>query len=607
MAETPRSVLYTQLLRRHPDHSMASKKSIITLNIGSQRVGMGLFGTTSKGGLILQNYQFAELLGDPATDAARIPQVRVAVNDLAERMGVKNQHVRYAISGHSVFSRFVKLPALDEDQVEQIVEFEAQQNVPFPIDEVVWDYQLVESGAGGEVEVVLVAIKSDAMTEINDAVEDSGLLTMTVDVAPMAIYNAFRYNNPDVSTPVVLIDVGARTTNLIYMDGGRVFTRSIPVGGTASTAAIAKEFEIGFADAEERKKTDGFVALGGGYADHEDPEIATMSKVIRNTMTRLHAEIVRTTSAFRQQGGGAPQVAYLCGGSASLPYLREFFNEKLNIPVEYFNPVTNITIGPKVDAEHLGAEAHTLAELVGLALRDVASCPMEIDLVPERVEARKDLERRKPFLITAGVGLLAMLAAGGVYFAKAKSLTAKEFSGLKAEYDTLSGFATKIRKEDNALAEAREKNLPLETAVFGRTRQVELLNYLNSHFSGDKIWITQIEPTVDGIAVENLNQLYSESAERLFGFEEPNAPNEKNPPKRKVINGLRIYGLYRDNVSNVFQFEESLRKDKGATAMFDIENKKSDEILEVQSGKSGEIYAEMFQFQLPLKETIYTN
>ena len=88
-----------------------------------------------------------------------------------------------------------------------------------------------------------------------------------------------------------------------------MFTRSIPVGGAATTSAIASEFNMPFADAEERKKQDGFVSLGGAYAEHEDPGIAAMSKVIRNTMTRLHSEIARTTSAYRQAGGSAPVTA----------------------------------------------------------------------------------------------------------------------------------------------------------------------------------------------------------------------------------------------------------------------------------------------------------
>jgi type IV pilus assembly protein PilM len=123
-----------------------------------------------------------------------------------------------------------------------LVTFEAQQHVPFPLNEVVWDYELIEGAA--DKEVVIVAIKSDALDEINGAVNDCGLGTAEVDVAPMALYNAFRstYGHPE--EPILLIDIGAKTSNLLYIEGKRFFTRSIAIGGSAITAAIAKEYNI---------------------------------------------------------------------------------------------------------------------------------------------------------------------------------------------------------------------------------------------------------------------------------------------------------------------------------------------------------------------------
>src|SRR5205807_356430 len=164
----------------------------------------------------------------------------------------------------SVFARFVKLPAVEEEKIERIIAFEAQQNVPFPIDEVVWDYQLIGGGGDEQVQVVLVAIKADLLDEINAAVEETGLRTKIVGVA----------------------------------------------------------------------------SLGGAYAEPADPEIARVSKLMRSTMTRLHAEVMRSISHYRaQQQGNAPERVFLCGGSASTPYMREFFREKLHVPIEFFNPL----------------------------------------------------------------------------------------------------------------------------------------------------------------------------------------------------------------------------------------------------------------------------
>src|SRR5205814_787887 len=127
-------------------------------------------------------------------------------------------------------------------------------------------YQLIGGGGDEQVQVVLVAIKSDLLDGINGAVEATGLRTAIVDVATMAIYNAFRYNYADLSGCSLVVDIGARTTNLLFIEPQKIFSRSIPVGGGSITTAIAKEFNEPFAAAEFRKKRDGFVSSGGAYA-----------------------------------------------------------------------------------------------------------------------------------------------------------------------------------------------------------------------------------------------------------------------------------------------------------------------------------------------------
>jgi type IV pilus assembly protein PilM len=229
---------------------MAAPNRILALDFGTQTVGFAEFQTGRDGGLILTNYKAGELMGDPAVDSTRLAQAKMAITDIVATNRYKGQNVNYAVSAQSVFTRFVKLPSVGEDQVDQIVGFEAQQNVPFPIDEVVWDYQLVDQGNAAEVEVVLVAIKSDLLDDINASVEDAGLKTAIVDVSPMAIYNAYRYNYGELQDCSLILDIGARTTNLIFVEPRKVFSRSIPIGGTKVTEAIAKDFNEPYAAAE---------------------------------------------------------------------------------------------------------------------------------------------------------------------------------------------------------------------------------------------------------------------------------------------------------------------------------------------------------------------
>ena len=277
---------------------MADQQSIIALNIGSQRISMGVLAPTKKG-LILKKYAATSILADPATEAARIPQVKLAIKELAKGLKVDKQKAAYALSGQSVFVRFVKLPPIEED-MDDLVRFEAQQNVPFPIDEVVWDWEKLETD-GIEQEVVLVAIKADSLNDLNSVVADTGLGTRLVDSAPTALYNSFRYNYPGLEECVLLLDIGAKTSNLIYADGKKFFTRSVSIGGANITSAIAKEYNVSFVEAENSKLSSGLVTLGGSHADQLDDATAALGTVVRNALTRLTAEIQRTNTLFRSQ------------------------------------------------------------------------------------------------------------------------------------------------------------------------------------------------------------------------------------------------------------------------------------------------------------------
>src|SRR5437660_844496 len=321
---------------------MTKATRIISLNLGSQTIGLAEFQAQPQGGLVLQNYLLREVLIDPASEDIRHPQISAALREMMAELQIRHEAVNYAVSAQAVFARFVKLPAVEEEKVERIIAFEAQQNVPFPIDEVVWDYQLIAGGGDEQVQVVLVAIKTDLLDEINGAVEETGLRTAIVDVATMALYNAFRYNYSDLSGCSLLVDIGARTTNLLFIEPDRIFSRGVSIGGASVTSAIAKEFNEPFASAEFRKKRDGFVGLGGAPSEPGNLEAARISKIVRGTMTRLHAEMMRSISHYRaQQHGNAPERLFLCGGGTSAPSIKEFFQEKFKVPVEFFNPLRN--------------------------------------------------------------------------------------------------------------------------------------------------------------------------------------------------------------------------------------------------------------------------
>jgi type IV pilus assembly protein PilM len=512
---------------------MAAPNRILSLNLGTQTVSIADFKAGPSGGLVLTNYKTSELLSDPALpDATRLAQTKLTLGEMVGGLAFKSQKVNYAISSQAIFTRFVKLPSVGEEQVDQIVTFEAQQNVPYPMAEVVWDYQLVDSGEVGQVEVVIVAIKADLLDEINDAVESSGLKTTTVDVAPMALYNAFRYNYSDQAGCTLIIDIGARTTNLIFIEPNKVFSRSIVnQGGNTITQAIAKDFNESFTDAENRKRRDAFVSLGGSYADPDDPEVARVSKIVRNTMTRLHAEIARSISFYRQQQHGEkPSQVLLCGGTASLPYMREFFHEKLQLPVEFLNPLRNVAVeSTNLNLEEVGRHAHTLGELVGLALRGVSNCPMALNLRPASVVKRHRLAEQRPYILLAGICVLLALAVWWLYFQRASKITEDVAATVTAKSQPLKNVENKMKAAQTEIKKQEEVAEPFIQAVRERDYWTTIIADINSRLPNEYIWITN------------------------FGLEETTAENTPTPPPKGGPNQkgqpvrVLVKGLYAEN------------------------------------------------------------
>ncbi|WP_367871307.1 Amuc_1101 family PilM-like pilus complex protein [Luteolibacter sp. Populi] len=494
---------------------MADNQSSIALNIGSQRVSMAVFEPSKSGSsLVLKAYDSETVLADPATEPSRPAQISYAIGQLAQRLKAGKGKVRYAVSGQSVFTRFVKLPPLGDDDIEQLVTFEAQQHVPFPLEEVAWDYEILESS--GEKEVVIVAIKAESLDELNESVTSTGLTTAEVDVAPMALYNAFRAAYPNVTEPVLLIDIGAKATDLLYIEGKRFFTRSVNRGGVSITSAIAKEYGVPFAEAEGHKTHGGLVALGGGHTEQLDETTAALASTIRNALGQLPAEIARTTNYYRSQhGGNAPKLVILAGGGANLPYTKEFFEEKLHLPVEFFNPVSAISVGKNVDTEKLGREAHLMGELIGLGLRSIGKSAINIDLVPTKVQAARTAEKQKPFFIGAAALFLAGLAAWGVLGTLAKANAEAKLKSLNEQKDKLAAIYNPIQgqfKEQDKLVALASQYTKTEEE---RTFWLGALQEVQAAFASNVVWITDFDP--------------------LYGHS-PLAPKAENKP-RSVVKG----------------------------------------------------------------------
>jgi type IV pilus assembly protein PilM len=612
---------------------MAAAQKIVSVDLGTSTLKVGEFAVGRGGALTLLRFGVSDLGLDPNKEQDRGPLITATLAKMFKELGVRGREVQLSISGQSAFIKFIKLPPVAADQVEQVVAFEAQQNVPFPITEVTWDYQMMPNrGSGTESEAVIVAIKKDVLEGEVSAVEKAGVKIHQVDIAPFAMLNAFRYSEPQTDECALIIDMGARSTNLIFVEKGSFWIRNVPIAGNQISQSICNEMQEPFIAAEMLKKGKGFVSLGGVYADPDDIDAARISKLIRSTMTRLHVDINRSIAYYRTTlGGSAPKRVFLTGGSSQLPYLDLFIAEKLNLPVAFFNPLRNVTLSPQVNTPKLQQDNCHTGELVGLALRLTGSCPAELTLVSPTLAERASKKRKQPFFFAALVAwILLFVCIAALYW--------QEINLTKQTTDVLTGKTSGLRTLAPQVVALSEQNNELRATLdlavrLGQQRDAwpALLNALNDKIP-DGVWITQLTPAFDARAGgAGGGPGGRPGGGRPGGFGGPGGPNGRFPGGRPTeaaatpgrgndalgglaapteqINVLVINGLYQANdktskiePARLGDFVQALSD----LPQFDVDPKKQSETLvSFQTAETNPgSFAQGFSMHLKLKQPI---
>jgi len=509
---------------------MAKNKRILALDVGTSRLKLGEFLVEKDGALTLINFGSADLGMDPSDEDSRSVYIVNTIQELMEERGIAPAPTMVAVPGQSVFSRYVKLPQVEPDKIFQIVQYEAAQNVPFPIEEVVWDYQLIGQDAD-ELDVLLVAMKQELIDDIAQSIGEAGLNTDLVDVAPMAITNAYRHSYSDQHGCALVLDMGARSTDLIFIEGDRVFNRSIPIAGNTITQAVMKEFNVSFDDAEEMKKEHAFVAFGGAYERHDDPTVDAVSKCVRSVMTRMHAEINRSINFYRgQQGGSKPEHLLLTGGTSTIPHIDTFLNEKLNLPVEYLNPFAAIQVAPEVDEGELSAEGYGMSEVVGLGLRSSMVCPIELNLMPPEIIKQKKLRKKQPVFVTAAALIALSVLVASLFQLVAANKKAAHLDEVDRQVQNLKQIENQVKQASRSLETVNTDIAALTGLHEQRGAWSELLKGIGESIPAKGIWITGLSALpVEQEAVE-------ENSRRRFQADEQ--PEETPKLGTIIIEGL---------------------------------------------------------------------
>ncbi len=345
----------------------SATKPLAGLDIGSSSVKLVQLRESGKG-FRLVTLGVRPLPQEAIVDGAVIDGGIIAdtIRDLVKETRLRVKDVAISVSGHSVIIKKIKVPAMSEEELEQNIQFEAEQYVPFDPSEVNMDFVILgDSGEEGKMDVLLVVVKKDIINDLTNVVRDAGLNPVVVDVDVFALENMYETNYMLAPDEVVaLVNVGAAVTNInIIRDGLSIFTRDVSMGGNQFTEAIQKQLSVSFDEAEALKRGE---AVAGKNADD-------VAGILKGIAGNLASEVQRSLDFFYSS---SPEVRInrvsLSGGGAKAPGLVPAIEERLNIQVEMVNPLASIAYNrKKFDEAYIGQVGPSLGIGVGLAIRKV--------------------------------------------------------------------------------------------------------------------------------------------------------------------------------------------------------------------------------------------
>jgi type IV pilus assembly protein PilM len=347
---------------------MAKSKLAVGLDIGSSSVKLVQL-REKKGGYTLQAFGASRLPPETIVDGALMNSAAVvqAIQELISEQKVKAKDVAIGVRGHSVIIKKIQLPRMSQDELDDSIQWEAEQYIPFDVKDVNIDTQILtpQGDAAGQMDVLLVAAKKDMINDYTSVCAEAGLTATVVDVDAFAVQNAYETSyEPSLGETVVLINVGAAVTNInILADGATTFTRDVTMGGNAFTEEIQKQLNVSYEEAEALK-------IGGqGETDAVVPQ--EVERVIQGVAEQLAGEIQRSLDFYAATAADHRiSRVFLSGGTARIPALFKVIEQRAAVPVEILNPFKAIEIdNKKFDPAQLTSAAASAAVAVGLALR----------------------------------------------------------------------------------------------------------------------------------------------------------------------------------------------------------------------------------------------
>ena len=403
-----------------------------------------------------------QVLSAPDVDPAAMVRFTLGQFLAANGEKLKSDRVVVSVAGRDAFARFAKLPVGGNlKNLAKLIDFESKQQIPFPIDQVEWDYQAFKSEDNIEVDVGIFAITKDRIGELLTLYRECGLNPDVITIAPNAVFNAVTYDlNLDLSSgPVMVVDVGTNATDIVVAERGIGWMRSFPLGGHSFTEAISGGFDIPYKKAEKLK-------LEGAASKHAKQVMQRM----KDTFDSLISEIRKSKDYYESTHPGASVDKILGTGSTlKIPGLRKFITQQIGVEVERLDEFKRIQLDGDQAAD-FAANAMGLVVAYGLALQGVGLGAINVNLVPMAVRRERAwMAKGKWFAAAAGLGLVIsgmlfirpITGRSGLGSSPPASVesTISQGKAFKAQFDELSGAGANGGAAQNMLSLVDYRNV----------------------------------------------------------------------------------------------------------------------------------------------------
>ena len=512
---------------------MSSQKIAQVIDCGGTHVAAGFF-SAQDGNITLDAFHTENIGSDFTSDEEWITAVYQGLQAI-QRERKFSGTVSLILPGHLLLTKFLKIPHVAKSKRDQIVQFEAQQNIPFPLNEVVWDYEVVADD-GAEFEVALVAVKLEIVDQLCTEVARLGVEVDLVEPSCMAQYNAFHNTHPEQGENVLIANIGGKSSNLLFISESGFFVRNITLAGNTLTQAIADETGQSPADAEAAK----WEYIASAHAGGESASGA-FGKHVDSFLRRLVMEMTRSIVNFRRQSGeDNVHRIYVTGGGGLVPGVAEHLQEKLNLSTDYYDPLEGVTLGPEVDADFAEGYRHNIGELLGCALRTLGGTKTHFNLIPPLIARQIEFRRKKPMLMTAMV-LLVLSLILPVYSARHTALIYEDnISELDGRLLPVQQIYNNYRQATERIEEAREQIAALKGLSESRANWVDFFNDVQQRLvSVEDVWLERMEITRAAPAAQQ-----QQTGGLFQGYQEP-VEQELNGRDRPEVR-LRLTGRMLD-------------------------------------------------------------